>query len=346
MKPLVHWLRRGGRPVKSVLRRVKRRLLPPAPPTLDQLRERWWYYTIELAPGTVARGIYPDNLPMLPRLAVRDCEVAGRDCLDIGCMEGLIPTLWSRQGAARVVAVDGEDHCAEKMAAIRSRYGVRFDFRIVPTVYDLARAFPGQGFDLINLSGLLYHVFSPLMVLAGVRPLLKRNGLIVVSTNVVRDDSYTMEFNRAGCLQEEANTFWYLSVPLLDYMLRYLRLAPVHVLHLPHESVRSDINYVAHKPSGYLSVVCRAVDDPLPTADDRWMLHSSRTCWESTRLVDWARAASQPVSRIGYRGNPDRQFYRLDQPCLDLWQAVKNMAPTTQAAKPSDGHILSLADQS
>src|SRR3954465_7091379 len=104
MKTLVHWLKRNGRPVKRVVRGLKRGLVPPraVAPTLDELRQRWWYYTVELAAGAVARGIYPDDVPMLPRLAGGDCEVAGRDCLDIGCMEGLIPTLWCRQGAARV----------------------------------------------------------------------------------------------------------------------------------------------------------------------------------------------------------------------------------------------------
>ncbi|HEY1378468.1 MAG TPA: hypothetical protein VGF55_16840, partial [Gemmataceae bacterium] len=231
------------------------------------------------------------------------------------------------------------------MAALRKAYGVRFDFRTARTVYDLHRAFPRGGFDLINLSGLLYHVFSPLMVLAGVRPLLKRNGLLVVSTNVVRDDSFTMEFNQGGRLQTELNTFWYVSVPLFDYMLRYLRLAPVDVLHLPHEAIRSDVNYVVHKPTGYVSVVCRAVDDPLPTAGDTWMADSSRTCWESVRVVDWKRAAAQPKSAIAYRGNPGRAFFRPDLPCLDLWEAVRRQTPVTRAARPADGHVLRLADR-
>ena len=128
-------------------------------------------------------------------------------------------------------------------------------------MYDLNNKLRKSGrasFDVINLSGLLYHVFSPLMVLAGVRPLLKRNGLMIVSTNVVVDDAFTMQFNNAGRLQEEINTFWYLSVPTLDYLLRYLKLAPIDCLYIPHRDVKSFARLVTDVESGYLSVVCRA----------------------------------------------------------------------------------------
>src|SRR5207237_67553 len=83
------------------------------------------------------------------------------------------------------------------------------------------------GFDLINLSGVLYHVFSPLHVLAGLRPALKKGGLMIVSTNVINRDDYSMEFNNSGKLQKEANTFWYLSIRMFDYMLRYFQLVPI-----------------------------------------------------------------------------------------------------------------------
>ena len=72
---------------------------------------------------------------------------------------------------------------------------------------------------------------------------------------------------------------------------------------------------------------------------------ASRVCWESVRLVDWGRAARQPASTIGYRGNPDRRHYRPDVPCLDLWEAVQRQAPVTRAMTPADGHTLRLADR-
>ena len=75
-----------------------------------------------------------------------------------------------------------------KMSAVMKYYDVNFSFKRVGALYDLASKIASTqwpGFDLINLSGVLYHVFSPFHVLAGLRPLLKKNGLIIVSTNVV-----------------------------------------------------------------------------------------------------------------------------------------------------------------
>src|SRR6478672_2757905 len=160
-----------------------------------------------------------------------------------------------RQGAKTVLATDAIDHCREKMAALRLYYGVEFEFHQVGLMYDLTsklRKSRRASFDVINLSGLLYHVFSPLMVLAGVRPLLKKNGLMIVSTNVVVDDSFTMHFNKAGRLQDEMNTFWYMSVPTLDYLLRYLKLAAIDCLYISHKDMKSSVSYVTDAESGYL----------------------------------------------------------------------------------------------
>ena len=153
------------------------------------------------------------------------------------------------------------------MAALRHYYQATFEFQQIGLMYDLTNKLRKLGtpsFDVINLSGVLYHVFSPLMVLAGVRALLKRNGLMIVSTNVVIDDAFTMQFNNAGRLQEETNTFWYMSVPTLEYLLRYLKLAPIDCLYISHRDIKSSVSNLTDVESGYLSVVCRAKDDLYP----------------------------------------------------------------------------------
>ena len=62
-----------------------------------------------------------------------------------------------------------------------------------------------------------------------------------------------MEFNNAGRIQEEANTFWYVSVPLLDYMLRYLALAPIDCSFTWHSSLADPhVRQRFDKPSGYI----------------------------------------------------------------------------------------------
>jgi SAM-dependent methyltransferase len=248
-------------------------------------------------------------------------------CLDIGTMEGLVPTLLAKRGARDILAVDYSNHCLGKLKAVQHFHGVDFEYRNVGLVYRLHQQLRG-GYDLVNLSGFLYHVFSPLGVLAATRPLVKRDGLVVVSTNVTLDPGYAMDFNAEGRLQREANTFWYPSARLLDYMLRYMRLAPIDCAFLPHSELGDELSF--DKLSGYVSVVCRAVD----AADrDEWMRESTRTSWEYHGLSDWRRADRQPRSAIRYTVEDDE---------IDLADCVATRPHARVPADPDDSHVLRL----
>jgi hypothetical protein len=271
-------------------------------------------------------------------------ELSNQTCLDMGSMEGLIPVLMKRGGAAQVLATDAIDHCWEKLEAVQHYYGVEFEYKSVGPMYELDKKLKGRSFDLIHCSGLLYHVFSPLAVLCGLRSLVKLNGLVIVSTNVVVEDGYTMDFNNGGRLQEEQNTFWYISVKLLDYFLRYLRLSPLESLFIPHSAVETDYRVVFDKPSGYLSVLCRATDDVVPTAGDDWMKNAMKS-WEYPWMTDWKLATRQPVSNIRLKTEPDRRFFRSDTQSLDLWEAVNKGESLTTTSKSWETHLLSLSDQ-
>jgi SAM-dependent methyltransferase len=138
-----------------------------------------------------------------------------------------VPTLLAKRGARDVLAVDYSHHCLGKMEAVRRYHGMRFEYRSVGLMYRLHEQLHPRGFDLVNCSGILYHVFSPLTLLAAARPLVKRGGLMLAAVPVTLDPGYTMDFNAAGRIHSDANTFWYPSARLFDYLLRYMRLAEV-----------------------------------------------------------------------------------------------------------------------
>lgn len=262
----------------------------------------WWYYSVELAPGIITQGADTPRTPMLPRMMMRNCDLAGMDCLDIGSMEGLMPALMARKGARKVLATDAIPHCQKKMNVLKQAYGVDFEFQQIGLIYDLSQKLAAHGgFDFINLSGVLYHVFSPMHVLAGIRPLLRKNGLMVVSTNVIKRGDHTLTFNHQGSLQRELNTFWYHSVPMLDYLLRTFKLVPIDFLFCPHTAVNPN-NHVPGLDSGYLSVVCRAIDDPTDSEPDVWTAHMRRASWENIGLCNSAMLDAQPASQIRYTG--------------------------------------------
>jgi 2-polyprenyl-3-methyl-5-hydroxy-6-metoxy-1,4-benzoquinol methylase len=338
--------------MNTILSRIRRRLSHQSfPDNAEELEKSnlftgWWYYSVELLPGLITKGQYPDSFPMLPRILLRNCDLRGTTCLDLGSMEGLMPVVMRRQGAKAVLATDAIDHCREKMAALRHYYKARFEFEHVGLMYDLGSKLRKSGrnsFDVINLSGLLYHVFSPLTVLAGVRSLLKKNGLLIVSTNIVADNSFTMHLNNAGRLQEEINTFWYLSVRALDYLLRYLKLAPIDCLYISHRDIKSSVRYVTDVESGYLSVVCRARDEPIPTREDDWMLKSAQHSWEYTGLIDWDFCNRQSVTHVSYSAEIENDLLRDDTGTVDLLRAAARRA-IHQAERSSDAHVLRLAD--
>ena len=340
--------------MNQILSRIRRRLSQQSfPDNAEELEKsdlftRWWYYSVELLPGLITKGQYPDNFPLLPRILLRNCDLHGTTCLDLGSMEGLMPVVMCRQGAKEVLATDAIDHCREKMAALRYYYKASFDFQQVDLMYDLCSKLRKSGsdsFDVINLSGLLYHVFSPLTVLAGVRPLLKKNGLLIVSTHVVTDHSFTMQLNNAGRLQEEINTFWYLSLGALDYLLRYLKLAPIDCLYISHRDIKSSVRYLTDVESGYLSVVCRARDEPIPTREDNWMLKSAQHSWEYAGLIDWDFCNRQAATHISYSAEIEKDLLRDDTETVDLLRALPRRVIRT-AERSSDAHVLRLADVS
>ena len=303
----------------------------------------WWYYNVELAPGQITKGTHMPRVPMMPRMLLRNANLQGMECLDIGSMEGLIPTLMTRQGAKRVLATDALPHCEKKMNAIKAIYGVNFDFKQVGLLYDLSVKLRDEGgFDFINLSGVLYHVFSPMHVLAGIRPLLKKNGLMIVSTNVMHREGHTLEYNHRGNLQRETNTFWYHSVPMLESLIRFFKMVPIDCYYCPHSDV-NPANFAPGVDSGYMSVMCRAVDDSDIQDGDVWAAGARMASWEFLSLCNGEMMNGQPRSTISYRGDQDSGGKATKG--IDLFQTIADERHVVRAVDDSrNAHTLRLAD--
>lgn len=211
---------------------------------------QYWYYAMELAPGVMTPGQRFPNVALTRDLISR-IDLSGTRCLDIGTMEGLVPVLLKRRGAADVVAVDGLDF-SDKVACVKAAYDA--DFAYLPNVMSgsLLRALeerhageitrhrytgapePRQGFDVVICSGVLYHVFSPFHVLAAARSALRPGGLMVIETAALPLDAYIMQYNFAGTgyVLGPSDT-WFPTVPLIDHFLRFLKLMPLDACWLP-----------------------------------------------------------------------------------------------------------------
>lgn len=334
----------------------------------SDLQNEWWYYTVQKPDGDYYKGIYRDDMVLLPRKNLAKIDLKGRSALDICTMEGLMPSIMCKSGASEVFATDSArpgDYPEEgndtikantaKMAEIKRIHNIEFDYSIVPqktTVFEHMKEKKTNQFDLINLSGLLYHVYSPMHWIGSVRPLVKNGGLAIISTNVTFDEKQIMLFNDKGCLQQNLTTYWYISVPLFDYMLRYFRLRPIRAEYSVYED--------GH---GYLSVICRAEPNVIADADDPWMEASAWHSWDSKwfgglEMVHSAQksdiafkdgkelgsevAASAHVSRLKRLLNGKKPAVPKDR--LSLIDFVKNTKPTPFYGESKHTAVLNLND--
>lgn len=168
----------------------------------------------------------------------------------------------------------------------------------------------------MNLSGLLYHVYSPMHWIGSIRPLIRDGGLAIISTNVTFDETMTMHFNDKGGLQPNLTTYWYISVPLFDYMLRYFRLRPIRC------------EYVKYADGhGYMSVICRGEEAPIADPDDAWMAPSAFHSWDSVWYGGVDMVGRSEKSDIGFKDGKDidERSGRSDR--VDLMEFVRRTEP-------------------
>ena len=307
------------------------------------LSDTWWYYTVEREDGQYYRGVYADDMVLLPRVNLAGINLRGMKALDICTMEGLMPTLMCKAGAAEVVATDNERpaaytktgtdsllQMAPKVDEVRRLSQTNWQYEIIPEFTPVSHHLLTRGFgqfDLINLSGLLYHVFSPMHWLGSVRPLIRDNGLAIISTNISYFDSPIMSFNEKGFLQKNLTTYWYPTVSLFDYLLRYFRLMPIQAI------------YSRSQPphNGYMSVVCRAVPDVVADPDDDWMHPSAWHSWDSMWYGGLEMAKRSERSAIGFK-TP------FEERRLNLFELTQTTPETPQLGATSHTAVLRMGD--
>ncbi len=144
----------------------------------DEVRNREWYHTIELAPGVDTPGWF-DLRPVAPKVLPR--MLSGKRCLDVAAFDGFWTLEMQARGAGEVVAIDvldprqwdwpvGSDDDVRQ--AVSQRKGTGEGFSIVMealgrkverralSVYDLDPADIGT-FDFVYVGSLLLHLRDP-----------------------------------------------------------------------------------------------------------------------------------------------------------------------------------------
>jgi hypothetical protein len=232
-------------------------------------------------------------------------------CLDIGTMEALVPILLERRGAS-VVAYDRrlrDGHLELVAKALRTEFERIGDFKLAELPRRLEAASLGPPYDLVVLSGVLYHLFDPMMGLAVARGLLRNGGVMIVETMASFDEQVCMHYNDARRFAPSA--YWVPSVPALDYLLRFLRLEALDV------SLQGPWEKEGCPPHGRFAVACRGVPDPLAQPEDpgiaEYRLNDDRNFSE---FLDWDAVESDHPP-VGYAPS-EKPLVRRESGALDL----------------------------
>ena len=170
-------------------------------PLAQQVAEREWYHTLELAPGVVTPGWF-DTRALERELPWPD--VRGRRCLDVGTFDGFWAFAMERRGAGEVLAVDvldpaqwdwppGSEDAVRTAVGARKGRGEGFLVaaaalgssvrREERSVYDLGPDELGT-FDVVYVGSLLLHLRDPLRALAAVRSVLRPGGDLLLGDAV------------------------------------------------------------------------------------------------------------------------------------------------------------------
>ena len=292
-----------------------------------------WYYTFELMPDVFTRGAGHRNLGLTRALLAR-CSVGDRSCLDIGTMEAAVPVLLWRRSGANIVAIDVAPF-EDKIAAVKHYTGAEFHYYsglLHGKTVEFLEARGHVNFDVVVLSGVLYHCFGPLHTLAMARSLVRTGGLMLIETFAVIDEQPAMFFNAFGMFTSDPSTYFLPSVPLLDYLLRYFKLQPI-------DCVYGDCTTVGTYRYARVATVCRAVNEVVAEPADTWM-SSATGIVDYLTLCHWRLIENREHDPVEYDTRPERVRPRagLAGTC-DLLATVSAEPPMTLNANDAVIHL-------
>lgn len=241
-----------------------------------------WYYSMEMEPGKLTPGQAFPNVG-LTRTLLQRAELSGHDCLDIGTMEGLVPILMRRRGARNVAAYDRPSALASRIASVKERFDVDFDFVSGFALAELPAKVNHRTFDVVVMSGVLYHLFSPLAGFAIARGLLRNGGLMIVETAATIADEPAMYWNSACRFGGES--YFFPSVACLDYFARFLHMEIIDCAYLEWTAVDG-------LRTARVAFTCRAVTDVPGDPDDHFIKGSFHTEIDLAEHLNWKRCLS------------------------------------------------------
>ncbi len=282
------------------------------------LNERW-YYRIQIDDHTFTNGRLRTALGMV-RKVLSHIELANCNCLDIGTQEGLVPILMFRQNADEITAYDRLD-LTSRVNYLKGIYDVDFQYQSGKSLEEFKWDCE-ERFDVVNFSGILYHMMDPLAGLIIARSFVREDGLFIIETSILNTDDFALYFNHQGRYYEGSNYFQ-IGLRLLQYWLDMVGLLPIDCLFVQNEV--TDI--------GRVCVVCRALEAPRKMQGDPWLSKAFVKRDMEDLGLDFARLTSDG-GKIPYKIiDPDNLRCIESTRAVDLYLTYNSMRPFQNEAK-------------
>lgn len=141
-----------------------------------------WTHRIRLPDGTVTPGVWD---PYFERYGLDQIDFKNKRVLDIGCLDGQYSFYAERQGASEVVSVDVQEYVHGYLYA-HKKFNSKAKYYFPLSVYELNPDVLGE-FDIILFLGVFYHLVHPALALERINAVLKKDGLLVLESEMSHD---------------------------------------------------------------------------------------------------------------------------------------------------------------
>jgi tRNA (mo5U34)-methyltransferase len=201
----------------------------------QEVAELPWYHSIDLGDGIVTAGRAPLSYWMTQANAFFGNSLEGKTVLDIGCYDGFFSFEARRRGAKRVLATDyfvwQKDPRRRRSFAI-ARERVAPDLETLETnIEGLTPARVGI-FDIVLLTGVLYHLRHPLQTLEHVAPLVGELLILETHLDAAESERPAMTFYAGAELNNDPTNWWGPNRACVEAMLQDVGFPVVSYQHI------------------------------------------------------------------------------------------------------------------
>jgi 2-polyprenyl-3-methyl-5-hydroxy-6-metoxy-1,4-benzoquinol methylase len=203
-----------------------------------EINRHTWFHAIDFGNSVVSPGRFKEGVPPNWTLfgaysLLEHIAVAGKKCLDICTMDGIVAFILKSLGAAKVAATDVFNRNSFRLA--RSILSLDVDYFpdvSISRLEEQVRQY--EKFDLITMAGALYHLYDPLSALAVCRKLILPGGLFIIESEAREGNESVLHLNSADENYPEPFTYWIPTARVMIDMLRFCCFEPLAVIKTWH----------------------------------------------------------------------------------------------------------------